>query len=367
MKEKKHRKQKKKAAMGPQDGATQSAMLKSLGVKAVLMVLGLLVPLFFFEICMIATLHYPVLGKWGLLRIAKPIYENEYRSIIQFEPALAQYDPEVTYLLKPGTFHFRNPEFDVIYRVNSAGLRNEEDALHKPEIIVLGDSEAMGWGVRQEETYAGIIARKSKRKVLNAAVSSYGTVREMRLLDRLDTSNVRHIIIHYMDNDYLENAFFYRNNNIFRISRREQYEEVVNLYLKIKKYYPGKYIHLSLRNLLRESSANGDPRLPHAGAGGLQDRDEKPETVFLNAVMNVPRTDLKQVKIIVLVSERTSGFPERLQEEIKRGAYPAYIRNMKVVSLVSKLESDCYYLLDDHLRARGHERIAAELLDTLGK
>ena len=53
---------------------------------------------------------------------------------------------------------------------------------------MLGDSHAMGWGVEQEEALPQVLARKSGRKVLNAAVSSYGTVREMLMLDRLDTS-----------------------------------------------------------------------------------------------------------------------------------------------------------------------------------
>jgi hypothetical protein len=33
----------------------------------------------------------------------------------------------------------------------------------------------MGWGVAQDATFAAIIARETGRRVLNAAVSSYGT------------------------------------------------------------------------------------------------------------------------------------------------------------------------------------------------
>ena len=60
---------------------------------------------------------------------------------------------------------------------------------------MLGDSHAMGWGVGQGGSAAAGLARKSGRRVLNAAVSSYGTARELSLLDWLDASRLRVLVV----------------------------------------------------------------------------------------------------------------------------------------------------------------------------
>ena len=48
----------------------------------------------------------------------------------------------------------------------SAGTRDEEATLEAPDVIVLGDSHAMGWGVEQDETLPQVLARMTGLKVL---------------------------------------------------------------------------------------------------------------------------------------------------------------------------------------------------------
>jgi len=132
------------------------------------------------------------------------IYIYYARCTIQYEPSCARYDRERGYMLKPGHFIFSCREFANEYRVNRFGLRDDEQSLVAPDIIVAGDSVAMGWGVDQNQTFAEILQRKSHLNVLNAGVSSYGTVREMRMLDRLDTSHLKYLIIQYHSNDFWE-------------------------------------------------------------------------------------------------------------------------------------------------------------------
>jgi len=40
-----------------------------------------------------------------------------------------------------------------------------------------------------------VLEKNTNRKVLNAGISSFATVREMILLNRLDTSNLKYLII----------------------------------------------------------------------------------------------------------------------------------------------------------------------------
>lgn len=331
--------------------------------KVFIVALGMIVPLLFFEALIFTILHYPAFGNWRSLTFVQLIYDNDYRNIIQFEPAFAQYDPELMYTLKPGTFHFQNPEFKVVYRVNRLGLRDSDESLIKPDAIVLGDSNAMGWGVRQEETYAKILEEKSRLKVLNAAVSSYGTAREMRLLDRLDTSNTKFLIIHYMQNDDIENHFFSKNRYALRTGGQRVYEDMVQLYQKQKTYYPGKYIRLTFQYGLGASTNHSAGPGKTAPITELHDRREK---LFLNAVMQASHVDLTRMKIIVLNTEADDPtFSKRLQAEIGNGDYPPYIKRMTVLPLAPKLDRQCFFALDEHIRAKGHAMIADEILKSL--
>jgi len=145
------------------------------------------------------------------LGFTRVLYKTSGIELIHLEPECARYDPELLYTLRPGQCVFSNWEFSTEIRVNSLGVRDDEASLRTPEIIVLGDSHALGWGVDQDEVFAQRIERGSPFTVLNTGISSYATVRQMRLLDRIDTTNLKYLIVQYCDNDYRENKEFYAN------------------------------------------------------------------------------------------------------------------------------------------------------------
>ena len=89
---------------------------------------------------------------------------------------------------RPGPGHtcrVAGREYVVEYTANRAGLRDSDHALSGAEIVVLGDSHGMGWGVRGEQSFPKRLQEITGRRVLNASMSSYGTAREMTLLERL--------------------------------------------------------------------------------------------------------------------------------------------------------------------------------------
>jgi hypothetical protein len=110
---------------------------------------------------------------------------------VQFLKDCGKFDPELFYTLKPGEFEFGSRGFKKNrFFANSLGLRDSEESLHKPTIIVLGDSYAMGWGVEQNQTFAKLLESQTRLKTLNCGISSYGTVREIKMLDRIDNPTI---------------------------------------------------------------------------------------------------------------------------------------------------------------------------------
>ena len=211
------------------------------------------------------------------------------RDIIQFTPECAMYDKRLGYILRPGSFVFSGREFSNTYYVNSVGVRDDEALLHHPQIIVTGDSVAMGWGVNQEETYAQLIEKKFGVAVLNAAVSSYGTAREMAMLAHVQTDKLKYLIVQYSGNDYGENKQFYLDNNVLNTMAKEKYNYYTGLYDRSKGYFLGKYLLMKVKKRIREFKTTNE-----AEASYQLDKDE---TGFFNALIHGP-VDLKGVQII---------------------------------------------------------------------
>lgn len=211
-----------------------------------------LVGLFFLELFFVVYIKSHSLQRAiELPSFLKSYIKYNVTDIIQNKEECAKYDKELFYTLKPGNCIFNIAESSEAYSINSLGVRDDEKSLDKPEILFLGDSFTMGWGVSNEDTYAQIVENKTGMKVLNAGISSYGTAREMGLLKRIDTSNLKYLIIQYCPNDHEENLSFLKNNNILNVSSEEKFNELVKRERKKSEYYPGKYlfeIYTELKN-----------------------------------------------------------------------------------------------------------------------
>jgi hypothetical protein len=71
-------------------------------------------------------------------------------------------------------------------------------------------------------------------------MSSYGTVREMMLLERLALPSARTLVIQYSDNDFVENRL-YIERGALAILPEWQYRAVVREHRLVTRYYPFKY------------------------------------------------------------------------------------------------------------------------------
>lgn len=315
-----------------------------------------------FEFFCILLLAYPPLLKMVPQKVSDHagfLYVNFARKNIQTEPGMVRYHTGLGYELNPGSWMFSNREFSQEFRVNRACMRDDEDSLVEPEVIVAGDSQAAGWGVAQDETFAQWLEKKSGLKVLNAAAPSYGTVREMMILDRVSTARLKYLIVQYSDNDYWENKTFFLNKNRLEIHSEKEWKQALENFRQETKYYFGKYLVESWRGIAKRKKPSGDGQF-----SGQIGKDEG--FLFINALMNAGRSDLSRAKIIVFEvnsSNRNDGeFISNLAGTLLMKPFPDAIRNMKIIDMSGHLQPGDYYRLDDHLKPEGHRRIAEILL-----
>lgn len=276
----------------------------------------------------------------------RSVYMTAVRRTVQYEEDCARYDAELGYTLRPGRFFFSNPEFSTGYSVNRAGFRDDEASLDRPEVIVAGDSIAMGWGVQQEETFAQRLEQRTGLRVLNMAVSSYGTAREMRALGRVDTSRLKVLIVQYHPNDHAENVSLAAPGAPWRMSSEAVYRRHRATYRSNRRYFPGRYlIELVLR--LRDAAS------PRVAADPREQAN-----AFLAALALSPR-DLSRVDVIVVARERR--FLKALVEVLREGARPR-VKSLRAVDLTRVLRGRGHrFVFDDHPTAEGHRAIADAL------
>lgn len=275
------------------------------------------------------------------------------RNTIQVMPACATYDATLTYTLRPGSCTFANREFSNTFTINSLGVRDDEASLTQPRIIVLGDSIAMGWGVDQDAGFPSVIERLTGRRTLNAGVSSYGTVRELRMLERVDRQVVTDVILQYSSNDFVENEQLVSGR--FKTLSREEYERTVQAQADMLRYHPGKYtlnLFVMMRNLARARQA--------ADTAPSRDREAR---AFLD-VLAQSAVDLSPHRVTVLSLE--PGFVEAVRP-LAAASPLAVLQRLRFLDMTSLASiPGAYYVLDDHPTGIGHDAIGRALATAIG-
>lgn len=324
----------------------------------------LLLLFFFFELAMH---HFQLLKLYlpeTLAGAIREYYEN-YRNTIQFDPNCAVFHPDLSYTLRPGTCIFENREFRHAVRVNSMGYRASEAALYSPDLIFLGDSATMGWGVSEQARFSDIVADKLGVKVLNAAVSSYGTARALLGASRLDLSSVDTVIIQYCSNDDLENREFVLWGGSLARASPFLYSELSERIRAAAGYYPGRHTMELFPLLVSRLLSGGQGR-----AGGLSASDGREAEYFLRTLEYFEPQLLGKRIIIMEIGQyfgEQSPFMPSLREHLKEQRGCEICQNMELLDLSKVLSRSSYFLIDDHIDEVGHRQVAMELVKALGE
>jgi hypothetical protein len=317
--------------------------------------------LVFYEGAMRFLVTHPVVLKHCPRRIINTIghiHVTAERRIMQYLPEAGRHDDELGYTLRPGEFVFSCREFSNLYRINRLGVRDGEEALQSPEIIVAGDSFSVGWGVNQEETFAKFLERKTGLRVLNMAVPSYGTAREMMMLRRVPTDHLKYLIIQYCADDHDENRRFFQGGNHLRVMRAETFRRLTEIHSRPQRYFPGKYLLLKIRKRLDEAS-----QMKAAPAVAEPDEAE----LFINALL-WNESILSNVRLILFEmngKNQTNTLTRAVAGKILSGDYPGFLKEMLILDMSEHLREEHFYVLDDHLTREGQEVVADVLFGAI--
>ena len=335
--------------------------VKKISFTIVFVSLLVIVTVLIAEIAATLLLNNSSIVKGSLLKAFRSYHSANDRRIIQYLQDCALYDNDLSYILKPGTCRIKNREFEVYYHINTAGVRDDEVSLIAPEVVVIGDSHAMGWGVSQDEIFSSLLENAAGKSVLNASISSYGTVRELKILERINLKQLKYLIIQYCSNDYQENKVFMGNNGKLPIMTKEKYGTIVEDHKHDTEYYLGKHSYNIVSILFRKfAKLLGTPRSTSQPKKMVADE----VAAFLYAISN-SHLNLTNVKIVVFevngYARNDSLFINELNATIQKQAYLSSARNIQAIDFSTILGKEKYFHLDDHINNLGHQAIADNL------
>lgn len=294
-------------------------------------------------------------------------YDYFQEDLLQFDARYAVYDTGLFYTLKPESrFSFRNIEFDNEYRTNRVGLRDGDSILSSAQVICLGDSYTMGWGVEQDSSFPVRLAALSGWKVANLGMASYGTARELKGLGRVDTSKLRCLIIQYCCNDQGENLACQKHGYKLPISSRDTYEDLVRAARSSRIYFPGKYF-LIIGNFFGKSLLNKIYpffSLPWERKDWGKGQEDQAR-IFLDLLYH-SGINFGKLKVVITMMDDPENMQGTFLKEAERLSMQMPYRERFGKGLLfmdagKLLTPDDHYILDAHFKASGHEKIARAL------
>jgi len=272
--------------------------------------------------------------------IQKKIYFEGIRNIWQFNKSCATFDQDLLYKPIIGKCSFNNPEFKTELNFKKYNRSHSNKVNHNnnnDDIIILGDSIAMGWGVNDTETFSYLLENELKKNVYNLAVSSYGTVREIKrfkLSPFFNNSNT--VIIQYHPNDLGENKELIINksylSNDFEKFFQQSHKSKSTLILGTFKSSLRLFFSDIIDIIFKEKN--------------LEIIDFSEHRIYLEKILR-ENINLKKKRLIVFLSinpwQKVINFPKEKNE---------------IEYLLINLKKEDYFIIDDHPNAKGHKHLS---------
>lgn len=264
-------------------------------------------------------------------------------------------DAAYVYTMKPGVCRFTNIEFDTVQTHDADGFRNLH-AETQPDVAVIGDSHAYGWGVGDTQTFSYLLATMYGYRTRNLAIPSYATARELDVLAAHGAA-AKYVILQYCDNDAAE-------NEASRVLSSIGMHAMIATEWKhlVASYHEGKAAGFrkpltDLAMMLKDGAyAARVPWRRDAPARNV----EAEASVFARLIARY-RPALEGRRLIVFESVNFGFNTPQFAAAFGRALRELGWLDARVIDSSAFLNTGDYYFLDDHLRPSGHAKLASAI------
>jgi lysophospholipase L1-like esterase len=316
-----------------------------------------------------------------------------YPQVFPVHPeGMYQIDQAAGYVLTPGyQGNIKRVEYDFIFHINDQGLRTRVNDLQSDSVrrvLLLGDSQAFGFGVGDDETVAVLLENSLKRHygegvmVQNAGVPGYGTVDQLNFLrSRIGALRPDLVIVQFLPvNDFDENRAPAKDRVAIRdgmlVSKNPASEDTELSWLKRIQYFLKARSHLY--RLLSDHTGYAMMKagllsnMDQLWGEDFSDKDSKITIEALSEIASIAKENgakslfLYTTAQAQIIADGESDPPRSfhvLQEASERSG-------TLLINTVPKLQThpermQLYYPLDGHWTATGHRVISDILTETI--
>jgi hypothetical protein len=257
------------------------------------------------------------------------------------------------YKMKPGPCALENIEYDTVLTHDAEGFRVSRPEPHY-DVAVIGDSHAHGVGVADDQTFAHLLSSEHHRRARNLAIGSYATRRELDVLGEYGR-DADYVVLQYCENDANENhATLKLGDEALRAQIEASLKDIMADYEQGKALGYRKPLQDLARKLLHH-----DYTSKVQWRTDLNTRNIEQEAHDFAKILDRYRPLLEGKRLIILESSgwlsNSPRFKTRFSTELGYLGWP----QSRVLDSTKILADGDSFVLDDHLNASGHRKLAA--------
>ena len=303
-----------------------------------------------------------------LLRIFDPLGIEYLFEIHRFSKTMHQFDPRFAYISRP---HADDVFQGVEVRINAHGFRGPEFAAAKPagvrRLLVLGDSIVFGWGVPQEQIFPALLQKRLNEKraateVIAAGVNSWNTRTQYEFLKHVGAAYEPDALLLVVAHNDLDP----KRDGPSEVSRDELFADksrrswIGNLSEDIWRFVTRRsYAATHLQYFWRRWAPRGDDVAVARFEARWRDA-----RLALDGIIALCRE--RGIELVIALY----GSAETAARDAALSRYLGHLQElgMPALTLPAALFEDPRLrnsFVDRHINARGHEILAAAVLETL--
>ncbi len=309
-----------------------------------------------------------VLGLEILLRVFDPLGVEYLFEVHRYSKTMHEADPRFAYVSRPNAEEvFQGVEV----RINAHGFRGPEFAAQKPagsrRLMILGDSVVFGWGVPEAQIFPALLQERLNERgiaaeVIAAGVNSWNTRTEYEFL--------RHVGVGYEPDVLLlvivHNDIDPKREGPSEISRRELFPDksrrswIANISEDIWRFVTRRSYAATQLQYSWRSRAPRNGEVP-AAVSEARWRDARSA---LDGIIALCRDRGIELEIVLYGSDAT------VESDPALSLYRSHLESLgkRALTIPAALVEDPGLrnsFVDRHINARGHEILAAALLEAM--
>ena len=294
------------------------------------------------------------------------------RDVFQYHTENIVFDAGRGYTMAPNlNTPYSNKEFTSTITTNNLGYRDDNASLNNPDVLMLGDSYAWGWGVDEKDGVEKQYEKLTRRNVLNMSVPGYGSIQELLTLfawERRGPLQGKRIFLFFCANDLQDNEntsfnafpYFVKNGSNIQLhtpdkTAFDKWQDATNKWMIHSK--------LAAKNVLAfytiaaiKNMGNKDVYKDYQATTNRLNGAE----AFIYVAENLAVLQAQQQAQVTIIYIPPFSYYTTGQQDVshKLVADVCSKLHFRFADLTQVLDIDDYYPLDKHWNANGHRKAA---------